>query len=157
VCKFYGGDLPSELQWVVAASVKLNSSKCYEHLSKNSVHRFATADFPLTSSMEQIHCMQTDENELEADLIGSELNSVKDSYENINGTFGMLGNVWEWVRQAQNYFYQNYETIKGGSFANVEQSILFENSVSNFVPATTKQNNIGFRCTWDYAQKGESK
>ncbi|RLA82384.1 MAG: hypothetical protein DRG78_07375, partial [Epsilonproteobacteria bacterium] len=71
-------------------------------------------------------------------------------YENINGTYGMLGNLWEWVdtKKEKIYFNQKYKVIKGGSFANFHQPELFDNRISNFVKKETKMSNIGFRCVW---------
>ena len=93
--------------------------------------------------------MKKDDDDIEANLIGSELLEVQDSYENINGTYGMLGNVWEWVDATKKYFKNQYKVIKGGSYPNNKQPYLFDSRVSNFISKDTKMNNIGFRCVWD--------
>lgn len=153
VCKFYKGRLPTELEWIVSASIKLAPSKCYEYIKDNSFSPYPTKNYPLKENDKHIGCMMEDDDEIEADLIGSELLEVEDSYENINGTYGMLGNVWEWVDEDKKYFNQSYKTIKGGSFANFEQNELFDSRVSNFIKPDTKMTNIGFRCVWDIADK----
>ena len=93
--------------------------------------------------------MLDEDDELEVDLIGSELSEAEESYENLNGVHGMLGNVWEWVDEDRRYFHQNYKTIKGGSFANFKQKELFDSRVSNFLKPDAKMNSVGFRCVWD--------
>jgi len=149
VCSFYGGRLPSELEWIVSASIKIAPSKCYEHIKKDTFLPYPTSSYPLKVNDKQILCMSKNDDELESDLIGSELLEVSDSYENINGTYGMLGNVWEWVDKDRTYFKSSFKTIKGGSFANFEQKILFDTRVSNFLKKEIKLNNVGFRCVWD--------
>lgn len=149
VCKFYGGRLPTELEWVVSASIKVASSKCYEDMPYGSFTPYPTRDYPLQEHDKEIECMMQDDDEIEPELIGSELLDVSDSYENINGTYGMLGNVWEWVESKKIYFHQPYETIKGGSFANFQQKKIFDSRVSNFLNPNSKRKNVGFRCAWD--------
>ncbi|MBL0708502.1 MAG: SUMF1/EgtB/PvdO family nonheme iron enzyme [Sulfurimonas sp.] len=150
VCKYYGGRLPSEFEWVVASSIKLHKSKCYEHINKDAFVAYSTVSYPLHQKDKSIKCMTREDDEIEAELIGSELLDVKESYENINGTYGMLGNVWEWVdaKKENIYFKQSYKTIKGGSFANFEQKVLFDNRVSNFIKKDTKMSSVGFRCVF---------
>ena len=149
VCRFYGGRLPTQLEWVVSASIKVAPSKHYEHILKNSFVPYPTATYPLQTEDKHIQSMMKDDDEIEADLIGSELLEVFESYENINGTYGMLGNVWEWVEDEVIYFNKKYRIIKGGSYANFGQNKLYDSRVSNFVNPDTKMLNIGFRCVWD--------
>ena len=148
VCKFYGGRLPTELEWVVAASIKASYSKCYQDIKKDSFYPYSTATYPLSENDKQVKCMSEDDDEIEASLIGSELLEVQYSYENINGTYGMLGNVWEWVDDEKKYFNQQYKVIKGGSFTNFKEKVLFDNRVSNFLKPESKMPNVGFRCVW---------
>lgn len=159
VCNFYGGRLPTELEWVVSASIKVAPSKCYEFIKKYSFVPYPTAKYPLNYKDKQIKCMSKEDDEIEPEYIGSELSDVQDSYENINGTYGMLGNVWEWVDAEKIYFNQKYKVIKGGSFANFHQKKLFDSRISNFVKENTKMSNIGFRCVWDKnaSKKGNKK
>ncbi len=149
VCNYYGGRLPTEFEWVVSASIKLTPSKCYRHIKKNSFVPYPTVNYPLNKNSKQIKYMLDEDDELEVDLIGSELLEVKDSYENINGIYGMLGNVWEWVDSDKMYFNEKYKTLKGGSFANFEQKELFDSRISNFLSPDAKMNSVGFRCVWD--------
>lgn len=141
-CKFYGGRLPTEFEWVVAASIKLSKSKCYEHLKQNTFHSTAIDDF-------QHRCMMKSDNEFEADLVGSELVEVEYSVENINGTFGMFANVWEWVNSTKVLFKDEYKVIKGGSYANFHTPELFDSRISNFLKPEIEMPNVGFRCAWD--------
>ena len=147
VCHYFKGRLPSEFEWVVAASIKVAKSLCYEELPKGTFSRYATENFPLNKRV--FECMLEDDDELEMELIGSELSDVEESVENINATYGMLGNVWEWVDTDRVYFKENYKVIKGGSFANFTMPKLFDSRVSNYVKRETKMQNIGFRCVWD--------
>jgi len=155
VCKFYKGRLPTELEWIVAASFKVAKSKCYEYLVKNRFYPYPTAKYPLNNNDPQIKCMLKDDDEIEAEFIGSELSEVEYSYENINGVYGMLGNVWEWVNSDRIYFGKKYKVIKGGSYANFKEKIFFDSRISNFLVATSKLKNVGFRCVWDKKRKGE--
>jgi formylglycine-generating enzyme required for sulfatase activity len=148
VCKFFGGDLPSEFEWVVASSIKINPTKCYKQIKKYSFVKYAIAKYPLSENDSIIKCMQEDDDEIEANLIGSELLEVEDSYENINGTYGMFGNVWEWTKDKKIFFDKEYRVIKGGSYANFRQKILFDNRISNFIKPSSKLKNVGFRCVW---------
>jgi len=153
VCSYYKGRLPTELEWSIAASVKLSKSICYEHLKKNSFFPFATQYYPLKKEHNVSSCLNTENEDFEVSLFGSELLEVHDSIENINGTFGMLGNVWEWVDTSKEYFLQDYRVIKGGSYANYKDPIFFDSRISNFMPPTSTQANIGFRCVWDKDSK----
>ncbi len=145
VCSFYKGRLPSEEEWIVASSLKLAKTKCYENLQEGSFH-------PYSITPQAIECMKNEDDELEEDLVGTELLDVVDSYENINGTFGMYGNVWEYVNTQIQHFSHQYVVIKGGSYA--DPKVLFDNRVENFIQKSVRRVNIGFRCTWD---KKESK
>ncbi|MDA7817984.1 SUMF1/EgtB/PvdO family nonheme iron enzyme [Sulfurimonas sp.] len=141
-CIFYGGRLPSELEWVVSASIKLAPSKCYEHLKTNTFHTTAIDNFSST-------CMLEEDDEFEAELVGSELLDVDMSVENINGTYGMYANVWEWVDSSVKIFRDEYRVIKGGSYANFKTPELFDSRVTNFLNEDAKLQNVGFRCAWD--------
>jgi len=149
VCQFFGGRLPSEFEWVVAASVKVNKSNCYEHLKYGKFYNFAIVEFPLKDNSTISKCLMKNSEEFEIDLVGSELNSVEDSLENLNATYGMFGNVWEWVDEEVKYMNRSYKIIKGGSFSNKNSRVFFDSRLSNFVKPETKMSNIGFRCVWD--------
>jgi len=148
-CKFYNGRLPTELEWIVSASVKLAKSHCYEYIKKYSFSPYPTQKYPLKQNDKQIICMMKEDDEIEPSLIGSELLEVQYSYENINGIYGMLGNVWEWVNAKKIYFNKTYQTIKGGSYANFKDKKLFDVRVSNFLEPNAKRENVGFRCVWN--------
>jgi len=149
VCHFYKGRLPTEIEWIVAAGVKVAPSKCYEILQQGKFYPYATANYPIEENSTVFECFLQEDDELESALIGSELNSVEDSYENINGTYGMLGNVWEWVDAKRILFHQEYRIVKGGSFANANVAKLYDVRISNPLKATTTLENVGFRCVWD--------
>lgn len=152
-CKYYGGRLPKELEWIVASGFKVAPSQCYKDLKNGKFYHYATVEFPLDPQGKITKCMQKKDEEFDASLVGAELLEVQFSYENINGTYGMLGNVWEWVNSDKTYFNKKYKVIKGGSFANFKTKIFFDNRVSNFIKKDTQMPNIGFRCEWDKEQK----
>lgn len=89
------------------------------------------------------------DDEFEEREVGSELNDVELSVENINGTFGMYGNVWEWVDSSKAVFKSEYKIIKGGSFTNFDKAQFFDSRVSNFLKPHETMQNVGFRCAWD--------
>ena len=149
ICKYYQGRLPNEKEWIIASSIKSSKSKCYEHLKKTSFSSYAISSYPLIKDDKVTLCLAKENEEFEIELFASELLEIKESYENINGTYGMFGNVWEWVNTDKRYFNKNYKIIKGGSFANVKNEKLFDNRIQNFVDKDTKALNIGFRCVWD--------
>lgn len=140
VCKFYGGRLPTNEEWIVAASIKLSKSKCYEYLKKYSFS-------PFSITKKAIECFKKEDDEIEENEIGKELLEVEDSYENINGTYGMYGNVFEWVDKDVVYFNKHYKLIKGGSFAS--EKVFFDSRVDAFEKPDVKKSTIGFRCVWD--------
>jgi formylglycine-generating enzyme required for sulfatase activity len=140
VCKFYGGRLLSEEEWIVASSIKLSQTRCYEDIKQYSFSNYAITP-------NAIDCMVKEDDEIEEELIGKELLEVQESYENLNGTYGMFGNVWEYVESFVNHFGKNYAVIKGGSYAS--ERILFDNRVQNFIDFNQQRQNIGFRCGWD--------
>ena len=149
ICNFYGGRLPNEAEWILAASIKSAPSKCYESLKYGTFYPYPTGTFPINQGGELEACLLKQNDEFDAESAVSELGDVKSSIENINGTSGMLGSVWEWVDAERSYFGKQYKVIKGGSFANHKQQELYDSRVSNFVPAETKISIIGFRCAWD--------
>lgn len=153
VCSYYKGRLPTEREWSVAASIKLSKSVCYEHLKKETFFPFSTQHYPLKQEHEVSICLASKNEDFEASGFGRELLGVHDSIENINGTFGMLGNVWEWVSDSKKYFLQDYRVIKGGSYANYQDPLLFDSRVSNFLRPSSHQPNVGFRCVWDTLTK----
>jgi len=149
VCNFYGGRLPTQKEWIVAAGVKVAKSKCYEFLKYNQFYPYPTAKYPLDEKDKQSQCMLEDDDEIEIDRIGSEFIRVDWSYENINGTFGMLGNVSEWVDDEVIYFGKKYKIIKGGNYDNFGFNHLFDVRVVDFLPPSSKRKNVGFRCVWE--------
>ena len=149
VCKFYKGRLPTELEWIVASSIKINDSKCFKSLKKGKFYRYAIGKYPLSYKDDILKCFLKIDDEVEPSLIGSEKNDVEYSYENINGTYGMFGNVWEWVNRDVTYNKKHYKVIKGGSYANFNQNALYDNRVSNFLNPMEKRDNVGFRCVWE--------
>ena len=140
VCEFYKGRLPTNKEWIIAASIKTAKSRCYEYLKP-----YSFSNFPITKKA--IECFKKYDNEFEESLLGKELLDVNDSYENINGTYGMYGNVFEWVDNEVKYFTTSYKIIKGGSYAS--DKIFFDVRINSFAKKETKQDNIGFRCAWD--------
>lgn len=149
ICTFFKGRLPTEVEWIAAAGVKSAKSRCYEHIEKDKFYIYPTEKFPLKENDPQIKCMKETDDEIEVDLIGSGRENVPYSYENINGTYGMLGNLWEWVDSEKIYFNKKYKIIKGGSYANIHKKEFFNSRVSNFLDPDTKMPNVGFRCAWD--------
>lgn len=155
ICNYYGGRLPSEAEWILAASIKSATSECYESLKYGAFYPYTTGIFPIKQGSTLEACLQGQDDEFVAESAGSELDDVKHSIENINGTYGMLGSVWEWVDAERSYFGKTYKVIKGGSFVNSKQPELYDSRLSNFMPADTRISTIGFRCAWDVEKESQ--
>ncbi len=152
-CHFYGGRLPTNREWTEVASIKSRASLCYEHLKLGSKHTFPTSEYPLKENSPLALCLAGKDDEFEATLFGSELLSVDESLENINGTYGMLGNVWEWTDSDIIKFNKQYKIIKGGSFANYSKPKLFSSKIVNFLSPDISSPIVGFRCLWHKAKE----
>ncbi len=148
-CKFYKGRVPTEKEWIIAASIKLAKSKCFEFIKKYTFTPYPTQKYPLTANDPQIKCMLKEDDEIEPSFIGSEFLEVQYSYENINGIYGMLGNAFEWVDEKVNYFNHTFYKIKGGSYNDKNMPIFFDSRVYSLLKPSTKRVNVGFRCVWE--------
>jgi formylglycine-generating enzyme required for sulfatase activity len=155
-CQHHGGRLPTQLEWMVAASIKSAKSLCYEDISYGSFVPFASMIITDKSGV-RIPCHEVIDDEFDLNEVLFELNSVSYALENINGTFGMMGNVWEWVDDSVSYFKKPYKVIKGGSFTNAKTLELFDSRYENFLQADQKRPNVGFRCVWDGQAKSSHK
>lgn len=148
VCRYYKGRLPTQREWMVAASIKSAPSLCYESLVSGSFTPWASPIVRQASDI-LVSCHERYDEEFDLQESLTQMMAVDDALENINGTFGMLGNVWEWVDAKVYYFKKPYRVIKGGSFTNAANKELYDSRYENFLQEDEKRPNVGFRCVWD--------
>lgn len=134
-CKKEGGSLPSEEEWMVAASFE-----------DGVYYEYATKSYPIMDETDP-NVVQERAMELEVEGFGADIDlvNVEDALVGNNKIVGMLGNVWEMVLSDTNQV-----ILKGGSFYNRESPQILKSSVRSKVLKSRldQYEHIGFRCVY---------
>jgi len=134
-CEKMGGTLPTNEEWMVAASFE-----------NGEFHPYSTKVYPINNE-EDINVVEERASELETEGFGifTDLVDVEEALKGKNNIIGMLGNVWEMVLSDGKYV-----TLKGGSFYNAQSPALLDSRANNKVLKSTldQYEHIGFRCVY---------
>lgn len=141
-CKFIKGRLPSENEWIVAASVSQDDNKIFE-TKKNRFYFYPTKEYPVNQKV--VHHYNLEDNFIESmDLV-----EIDKTFISFNGIYGMMGNVYEMTSSNYNNN-KNLIIIKGGSFLESDKKEFLK---TTFIDTIKKDNfgysHVGFRCVKD--------
>jgi formylglycine-generating enzyme required for sulfatase activity len=162
-CNDKQGRLPTEIEWVVAASINTGVPHvCYK--DKNLGDWVNSTDILLNNRDVFLACVYQKKDpllfeEMELSSLERQKNNVFDTIPGINGVYGMQGNVWEWTETQWQPpditdINKDYRVIKGGAFSNGQQVFLNNPQWRNAIPASSESySNVGFRCAWDSREK----
>ncbi len=140
-CKFIGGRLPNENEWIVAASVSQKNNKIF-NTKKNHFYFYPTKTYPISKKVMKYYHL------LDNEIDGMDLIDVKQTIPSFNGIYGLIGNAYEMT--SSNYKNKNFIIIKGGSFLEYDK---LEFLKTTFIDAIKKDSfgysQVGFRCIKD--------
>jgi formylglycine-generating enzyme required for sulfatase activity len=141
-CKFIHARLPTESEWIVAASVSQKDNKIFE-TKKNKFYFYPTKNYPISEKVRKYYHLK--DNFIESmDLI-----EVNQTFPSFNGIYGLIGNVYEMT--SSNYDNnKNLIIVKGGSFLEYDKKEFLKTTFIDVIKKDDlRYSHVGFRCVKD--------
>ena len=164
-CQSLGGRLPTEAEWEYAARVSVQKNT-------NKTARPSGEKYPVINVVESIYeeevvgelemkKKERNDSELLTDFLHREMIEVPHSFLGINGLYGMIGNVWEWVHDWYGPYPSSpqfnpqgaekgfWKVIRGGSYLNLDRQQMLDPTLRNQAKPDQFFSHVGFRCAWE--------